>query len=403
MKMFEVFGSKRKTAAAGLSVSEYYEKLGNRTRFAAVACAIVFAVIVMFAASAYNSEISLENLRYMLKFLDPAASTVKQDDVINFDYDENNIVASLGGSIAVCNSVGITVYDSNGESLFNETFRNETPIVKCNGKYVYLCGSGGNELRIYTAYRQYHSESFDYPITALSIADTGRFAVATSAKSYRSAVIVYNQYFKPLLTCQYGDKYVSGTAISKDGKTVANALQYSDNGDLVAELVIYRTDDGEQIASQVYRDELPLRVHYFSNGCAVMLTDKALRIYDSTGYAAVEIDVSSDTVTGLACGDTTLALYRAADGLSGGCEVTVYGLSGNSLLKRQLAAKPLDYYADSSKIYMLTRGCLDIYDISGGTADEQIECDASYKQVLCDSSYLLLVSGDTAVVLKAFE
>lgn len=403
MKMFEIFGSKRKSAAEGVSVSEYYEKLGNRTRFAAVACAIVFAVVVMFAASAYNSEINLENLRYMLKFLDPSSSTVKEDDFIGFDYDENNAVFSLGGSIAVCNPVGISVYDSNGERLYNETFRNETPIVKCNGKYVYMCGSGGSELRIYTAYRQYHSESFDYPVTDLSVADTGSFAVATSAKSYRSAVIVYNTYFKSVLTCQYGDKYVSGTVISKDGKYVANALQYSDNGDLIAELVIYDVATGDRTASHIYDDELPLKMHYFSNGYVAMLTDRALRIYGNGGEIISEINVSADTVTGLACGDTTSALYRSVDGLSGGCEVTVYGVSGNSLFKQNLAAEPLDYYADDSNIYMLTHGMLYIYDISGQAADEQIECDATYKQVLCDGSYLMLVAGDGAKVLRAFK
>lgn len=403
MKMFEIFGSKSRSAAATASPSEYYEKLGNRTRFAAVVCAIVFAVVVMFAASAYSDEINLENFRYMLKFLDPAAATVKQDDVIGFDYDETNIAFSLGGSIAVCNSAGISVYDSTGERLQHETFRNETPIVKCNGKYVYMCGAFATELRVYTAYRQYHSETFEYPITDLSIADSGQFAVATSVKSYRSAVIVYNSYFKPVLTCRYGDKYVSGTAIAHDGKKLATALQYSENGDLIAELIIYNVDDGVAFASHRYDGELPLRVHYFENGCVAMLTDRALRIYDSTGEMITEIDVSSDKVTGFAGGETTVAVYRAVGGLAGGSEVTVYGSSGNILLTEELAAEPLDYYADTSKVYLLSHGMLRIYDISGQTADETIECDSSFVKILCDRSSLMLASKDNARVIKTFK
>lgn len=403
MKIFEIFGGRNGSAAQSLSPPEYYTKLGNRTRFAAVACAIVFAVVVMFAASSYNDEINIENLRYMLKFLDPAAATVKQDDVISFDYDENNYAVSLGGSIAVCDRAGIDVFDTTGERLQTETFRNETPLVKCNGKYVYMCGAFGTELRVYTAYRRYHTETFEYPITDLAISDSGQFAVATSVKSYRSAVIVYNSYFKQVLACRYGDKYVSGTAISADGKRLVNALQYSDGGDLIAELILYDISSGEQIKSHSYTDELPLKVHCFKNGCAALLTDKALRTYDSTGEMISETDVSADRVTGFVGGDTSMAVYRAADGLGSGCEVTLCASDGNVILTETLSAEPVDLVANATHMYMLTRGELYIYDISGQTQTERIECDTSVKQVLCDDTSVILVSGDSARVLRTFK
>ncbi len=402
MKMFEIFGSKNKTHAPALTPAEYYEKLGGRARFAAIVCALIFAVVVMFSASAYSQELTMDNLRYMLKFIDQKATAVEPDDTIEFDYDENNIAVMISGAVAICNPLQIAIYDIDGEELQKDSFRTENPLLASNDKYIYLCNSGGNELRVYTAYRTYYTETFAYPLTALAASENGGFAIATSVKGYRSAVMVYNSYFKTVYTCKYGDKYVSGIDVSDSGNQLSTVLQYSDGGDLIAELMVYDISQEGAIADYKYSDELPLKVHYFSNGCIALLTDKYLRTYDSKGKLISETDVSSG-VTGCCLGDTAIALYSRTVKLGGGCVATVYGTNGELLMSENLGAEPADALILGGKMYILQYGDLLIYDFAGQSEFESIEVDTAYHSIITDESMLLLVGGDTAVVFRTLK
>jgi hypothetical protein len=167
MSAFSIFTDKKmKNKHDGVpTVEEYYIKLARRTTLAKFICIMFIGCFALYSFSYYKNELTIENFRYMLKFVDFSAETVEDTStVVYFDSDTSNKGTLLRGDLCVLNTSGLMVYDFSGERLLNSAFKYDYPEMVSNSKNIIVSDIGGNDLQIFSSYSQIDSMVFDYPI-----------------------------------------------------------------------------------------------------------------------------------------------------------------------------------------------------------------------------------------------
>lgn len=402
MGAFNIFKSKNHKTVHHETTEEYYIKLSSRTRTATVLLAVLLAVMVIAAFSAYGDQLTLDNVRYMLKFINTENAAANENDVIYFDSDIGNKGCLLAESLAVYNPSGITFYDNNGEKTLTDLLRTDSALTAVGGKNLLMCDLGGYELRAYTAYQKSYSETFSYPILGLAASDSGSFAVISSVKGYRSAVMIYNSYFRVIYTRKFGEYYVNCVDIFSTGNRFVTAAMYSDEGKIHTGLYLFSTDSEDPVAFVAYPGELPLAVKCFKSGGYALLTDTSLRFYGSDGSMQSVTDISSLGAKSFLFGENCCALLCETRGLSTGSRLLCISSDGGTAIDTNFDTAIKDTAFAGGRLYILLSGRLHSFDVTDGSS-ENYEVSEDFRELVAGDRILMLFSGDSAVVYKTFD
>jgi len=154
-------------------------------------------VLVLFLLGGFllfENEITIENLRYMVKYLDFSSSgAFSEESVIYYNADNGNDFQVFRGDLALINPNGVTLFDRRGSAVMTDSFNMSKPTSVCGDKYLAIYDLGGHNVRVYNSFSLLFEESFRYPVQAVSVNSDGAFCVVTSEKNYRSAVFVQIQ------------------------------------------------------------------------------------------------------------------------------------------------------------------------------------------------------------------
>ena len=150
MGVFSIFrepGKKSDPAKVKIPSREaYYETIARRISFAKYALILLSVCFAAFAFTFYGDELTIENFRYMLKFVSFDPVTVGSDGSrVVYDYDAGNLGAVVRGDLAVVNKTGISVYDFNSRRVLKSGFSYADPLVRTSDRNVYVCDLGGRE------------------------------------------------------------------------------------------------------------------------------------------------------------------------------------------------------------------------------------------------------------------
>lgn len=398
MSAFSLFKDKhsKRNKQETPTVAAHYTKLANISALFRYAVLIFVVVFSVYSLSFHSNEITMENFRYMLKFInlgeeaDSPAGTL-----IAFDGSEGNRGMSYKGDLAVLNESGLTITGWDGDIILRETFSFDHPKMEQDSNYIYCYDLGGKELKVFNSYQAMaKTPVFEYPIYGLAASDSGNFAVITSEKSYRSAVYVYDKNFMKRYSVLLGDKHAEFVDISNDGKEFIVAANYSEAGNLVTHILKYRTDTEGVIFEQKFIGEIPLGIYYTDSGYCLMTSD-ALRLFGSDDSITGEVRFSDKKLlSGSIFGDRALITY-AMEGLSGGTEVTVYRNDGSTEFTKNFANSISDTSITGDKLYALSPGELAVCDLKTG-AVSVYSVPTSYSSLVTEGERIILFSENQA-------
>lgn len=383
------------------TVAAHYNKLARRAsliRYAVLVFVIIFAV---YSFSFHGSEITIDNFEYMMKFLnvDEAAET-HAGSILAFDGSKGNRGLVYKGDLAVLNENGLTVSGWDGEVILRETFTFDHPKMIENGINIFCYDLGGKEVRIFNSYSQLARMPFDYPVYGVSAANSGEFAVVSSAKGYRSAVYVYDKDFRIRYSRLFGDKYVDFADISADGQEFITAAHFSKNGNLMTQISRFSINSEDVLASQEFVGEIPLGIYYTDEEGYCLLTTDTLRVFDNEDNCISETSFAErELLSGRAFGNRMLINY-GMDGLSGGTETVIYRLDGSIEFSRQFDTSLSDSIICGDKLYTLSPGVLTECDITNGSENIYI-IPTSYSTLVADGEELILFSENQAEYFDA--
>ncbi len=377
------------------TVSSHYIKLSRKATLIRYICMALVVAFAVYSLAFHPNEITMENFRYMLKFISfNEDASAQAGSFIAFDGNDGNKGAMYKGDLAVLNESGLTVTGWDGEVILRESFSFAYPKIDQNGINLFCYDLGGKEIKIFNSYSLLNEISFDYPIHWFASSESGSFAVASSAKGYRSAVYIYDKQFILVYSSLFGDKYVDFVDISSDGKEFIAASHYSENGNLVTQISKFRVDTENVLAEHKFIGEIPLGIYYTDEGYCLMTSDK-MRMFDNSDQIVGEISFSGkELLSGRVFGKKALITY-ASEGLSGGTEAVVYGLDGNAEYSYRFDNSVSDAVIIDNTLYALSPGQLAISDIA--TSEETLfSVPTSYSALVKDGEKIILFSENQA-------
>ena len=267
---------------------------------------IVLFAIVCAGAFSYDSVLGfLRDIRSASSFVPAEYRTV------TYSYEEGDYtVLPLGGGVAAVNGGGIEIYSPDGTRLLDVTMELRAPRAVCSDKRLLAYDFGGTDFTVTDTYAKLHHGSADFPICLAAIGDSGRFALVTTSDEHLSQVVVYDANFN--LIQRFGRaSATTGVALSDNGRYVALAGLLAEEGKAQSVLELYRIGATEPTFSCRLAGEYALSLSFTDQRHVALLTDRALRVYDTSGKVAQEIAFEGGAPAAFAaCDDGCLIAVR---------------------------------------------------------------------------------------------
>lgn len=370
MSAFSVFSDrkKRKKNMQTPTVEQYYENRARRLSHVRYACLLFTVLFVIYGFAVHGEELTQENFRYMLKFLDFTEEDDENEaNIVRFDYASGNIGGLYKGDVVVLNGNGLSLYGWDAERLFSVSFRMESPRLAITPQSIFAYDLGGSEVRIFNSYSQFARLAMDYPIYGFSTSESGVFAVISSEKNYRTAIFVYDSNARQIYKRLLSDTYIDQIALSPSGNEFLALGHYAQGGDLITVLQRYSLTDEEPIFSVSYTGELPLRVGYLSDERFAVLTGSALRCYDVGETEPIGVHAFGDeALQGCSFSGEYILLTFSDSGLSGGTVLELYGDDASLQNSYRFEGAVGDKRILSDSLCVLTMGEVTVAPLSGG-------------------------------------
>lgn len=363
---------------------------------------IALTALVAFILSGFvlfENDITMENLRYLVKYLDFSAGGAFNDGtVIHYNADTENRFYVFRGDLAIINGSGVSLYDRRGSIVMSDSFSMSDPIAVCSDKYLAVYDLGGNVLRLYNSFSLLLEKSFDYPVQSVSMNSDGAFCVVTSARSYHSAVYVYDEDFQEVKNWFSADKFATDACLSDDDRLLITAVKVVD-GSLQTELLELKLDRKDEQISFVLNDQLPIAHDSIENG-TLLLSDESLK-YIVAGEDRGSAFFEEDSLQMVAFGEERCAVLQ--DDLSVGVSFSlrIFDRAANELFRFPFSVQVRDLKVYRDTVYVLTHQSL--YVISDMGVIEEHVLDGDYTAVGVLSPNCVILCSESTAVIRIFD
>ena len=261
-------------------IDSYYASVSSKYRAAKYISVIAMIAFTVFSFVFLRRDITIENLRYLLKFISfTNTETSISADEIKYASGSPNRLELLIGDLCTLTPESYALYDSRGNQILSETVSYASPLLKVSSRFTLCCDLGGNSYSIFNTFTKLYSGTTDYPITDAAIADDGSFAIASSSREYRTAITMYDENFKARSRILKND-HLMGMEISPDGKELVVMTSGVRDGNFYTkiELVAHGSDT---VSSVCELEGLGYSVFINSSGYTV-ITDERIYFLDSS-------------------------------------------------------------------------------------------------------------------------
>ncbi len=287
--------------------SAYYFKIAKRFRVLTYILLLVMVVFIVTMFSVRRDEITVENLRYFLRYIDTrqAEKSATTDTIV---YGDTESIAKFGvyrnGLVAVGRD-RVQIFDLTGEEILDINQSNSAPQLLTSDEYMMIYNIGGTTFQLYNSLSKEYEEAYAYPIGCAALGDSGTFLLTTRSMEYRSVVNVYNPKFEQIYRWYSPDKHVMDASFRDgDEEFVIAALGTRDDGTCYAVIILSQTDREEKRAQMTLPDEIIYRARYTADGGLVLVGGKAVYVYDTEmnlvstvsygGYTPVMLDSTGE-------------------------------------------------------------------------------------------------------------
>ncbi len=356
--------------------ASYYQKCATAAKLMRFAAIIAFVVFFVFCIGFWRDNLTTDNLRYLVKYIDlSGADSTPSDAHISVPGKEGSQYYMIGSDLAVVSSDGVGLYDFAGNKLYQYDHVYSAPCSLSNGKNVLVYDEKGTEMALYGPVSKLYSRTFEYPVKSACLNDMGCFAVVTAEKNYRSGVVVYTYHkdahfneYEEVFTWMTPSKYVMSCALNANASRVVCASAEAKSGSFVTEVLVYNTTKSADQAlekSVIFTDMLPLKVGYAENDSVIwLLTDRAFILLDKELEQTAVVPYVSQSAGLFRAYDDVFVLVKQ-EGLAGNA-MTVNGYAYDGTLVFSLATdkKVTDIEYRDETLYLLMADSLAIYDVA---------------------------------------
>lgn len=372
-------------------------KILRRVRVIAVIVLISFLVMMVVL---FRDSITIENLQYFLRYLDTRQA--QSDTISSIPYDSSSVsdIAVYKGGLAMVDSASVSLYDLNGDVIMTKEAANTSPLISSGDTTFLVYNIGGNTVQMYNSLTCLFEQTYDNPISCAAVNNDGMFFVGTRSMEYRSVIDVYNKNFELIYQWFSPDKYLMCADLKDGGDALVTAAIYAnEDGSSSAVVSVYRTNSEDVQSEITLTDQIPLSVHFQSNGGIVLVTDRGLQFYDDalklknevtyTGYVPVRAE-SFDEYSYFALNKNVVGSQH---------EITVTDRDGNVLFSKNVEGEITDCTRSGDMLYFLMERQLVCVSPRDGRVSK-LDIDAGATAITATENDLLICRPGVTDVLS---
>lgn len=372
-------------------------KILRRVRVIGIIVLISFLVMMVVL---FRDSITIENLQYFLRYLDTRQA--QSDTISSIPYDSSSVsdIAVYKGGLAMVDSASVSLYDLNGDVIMTKEAANTSPLISSGDTTFLVYNIGGNTVQMYNSLTCLFDQIYDNPISCAAVNNDGMFFVGTRSMEYRSVIDVYNKNFELIYQWFSPDKYLMCADLKDGGDSLVTAAIYAnEDGSNSAVVSVYRTNSEDVQSEITLTDQIPLSVHFQSNGGIVLITDRGLQFYDDalklknevtyTGYVPVRAE-SFDEYSYFALNKNVVGSQH---------EITVTDRDGNVLFSKNVEGEITDCTRSGDMLYFLMERQLVCVSPRDGRVSK-LDIDAGATAITATENDLLICRPGVTDVLS---
>ena len=381
---------------------KHYLRIARYFTYAKLLTLLAAVIFVLFAFYFYREDITVENFRSMIKYLDfqsPESDTVNGSSV-SFESELSDGMVLYKNDIAMLKKTGLDLYDLSGQKVFSSSYTMTSPNAVSGKKYLLVYDVGGTYAAVFNTFSKIWETNFENPIIDAAINDNGDFCIITSEKGYRSAVYMFNSDFKKTYRWLSGEKYAVDVSMSKKKSDdfIVSAIRAS-GGFYQSDIIRLSESSDVIIASTSMYDELVLETANFAENVAV-LTDKKLSFFNADTLESVSsFEFSRDSLSDFVYNEKYYVLALSKKIIGSENDINIFSEDGENLHSFSSRGLILDICISDDKLYQLCSGELTVYDLKTYET-EVLETDKKYDRLISDDSTVIIACSSDAIAIK---
>lgn len=392
--------------------NKFYLAIATRFRLAKFITLTLFIALLLSMISFYRDEITIENLRYLVKYLDSdAPEYTGKYRTIYFDSANETALGIYKGELAAVSSGRISLYNMLGNSTMSYSIGATRPVLLTSSQYMLVYGMNENYFTLNNAFAQIYSENTEYPITGAAISDSGMFAIVTKSLEYRGVVCFYDKNFN-VISRVLKDKLIMCSAISTDGSRAAVISAYSGDGDYITEVMCINPYSDTPEYTVNIDGSLGLAADFSSDGTLRVICDDRAVFYDKYGNVSGEFPFGSSVPTSFYFSGDTVAFIFNENVIGSDNRIVLLDNKGGTLKSYNMSGQLLDVCTDGDVLYILTGASVTRVPVDDGDISEKtdgaitVSLESGCKQLLLKDTMTLMIcynqKTDTYLVSELF-
>ena len=368
------------------AINKYYESVATAFRYAKFIVLFLTVIFVMFILSFFREEVSIENFQYMLKYITSEDSSLITTQKIHYPTSDSKALDLFAGDFVSAGTGGVSLYDTHGNTVLeiDDTFSN--PVFTIGKKYGLCYDLSGYSYIVFNTFSKLKGEELDFPISDAVMADNGSYAILTKNREYRTVINIYDSDYD-LISRVYKDKFTFDIDLSQKQLlyVTAEALDSS----YLTEVNVLNIKSESEIRVVSLYNEFPLAVKFIGDSIAV-ITDKALRFYNSEFEEISAYSFSSQSPGGFVFSDTYVMLYFEKNTIGSKNEIKLYSKNGEFLFSSMLSGKVNSLDINGEYAILHTNDLVHRINISDKTlVSSKIDTGAEKAMLQSDSTVLV--------------
>ena len=369
----------------------------KKLRYLAVTLLVIFAALAIVF---YREELTVENFRYLLKYVDVKPVTFGSDEntQINFESDSATVTGSFKEDLVVLTKTSLKIYDLSSKEILDSSHGLTYPALSIGEKYFAVYDMGSKYIAIYNSFSKLWEETLDYPIYDVALDEKGNFCVVTGAKDHTSALKVYNNSFENIFNWRSVDKYsLSADIYNGDGIYMAvGTLKSTAEGDILSGLVVLSASSDKILASLDFPSEMIMDVAFNSDGNIACLTDKAIRIVSLEGEILCEEFFKVKAIRKFDVGGQWTAVLINENLVGKNHKLIIFDANGNTYMESEVNSEITDMCISDSFVFLLGVEDVTVVDLARKSS-KVYDSERSYRSVeLLDEENVYLVYDGVA-------
>ncbi len=369
-------------------------------RYIIVVLLVIFVILALFF---YREDLTVENLKYLAKYVDVKPVTFGSDDntQINFESDSGTVTDSFKEDLVVLTKSSLKIYDLTSKEILDVSHSIVSPALAMGEKYFAVYDMGARYVAIYNSFARLKELTFDYPVYDVALDSKGNFCVATGEKDHTSALKVYNSDFENIFNWKSVDKYSLTADIYTDEKSymAVGTLKSTEQGDLLSGLTVFSADSDKVLAALDFESEMIMQVSFNADGRIVCLTDRAVRLVSLEGEILSEHSFNSKALRKFETSGKWTALLLNDNLVGKTHRMIIFDSNGNTYMETSVDSEITDMRISNSYAFLLGVEDITVADIKEKTT-RVYDCERSYRSLeLIDEKNVYLVYDGLALAL----